>query len=1063
MPETTIFSSRRVFFAHKHPAFWALSGSIASILLLFALEAGAAPLPDRDAKFEGSLRRILALYESKGEDAALQRATVAGVRLRTVGTVRKIPLVITPQAGVQARAMSSAWFEAHGIAVEARSKSWIRVAAPLGLVRTIAQDSEVAAIALPLRPIPFDCSYGMGSYISQAVAKTCADSFQAHNFTGAGVKVAVVDMGFIGIDSAMAHGDLPAGTIKIDLPGSQDNPITTVTDHGTAVAENIMDIAPGATLYCIMVTDQVDMENARDTIRTHAIRIANHSVGWYGASYYNDSGPISRIVDSSHDQDSVFWAVAAGNAAESHWRGPWLNPSGNDVLDYSAADSTLTVTDADDSEIVSLCLNWNEYSSTHGPATDLNLYLYNKSGVLVDSSTNVQSATKGTPVEELSFIYCTAAGPYSVKVKKASGTTTNLNITLFADPGTATLTLPSTGAFAGPGSSIAEPADAHGSFTAGAVNQAYYDSSSPPIEYFSSRGPTTDGREKPDIAGADGTECYTYGTTDAFGTSFSTPTVAGAAALLLQRYAPLSVVKLADTLRAWAKNAPAGGWDSAFGAGLLNLKYPSAPPVLAAPSNNSCGVALPAGLALSWSTVPGAASYTLQVATAASFSTTVANLSSLTGSSTTLAVALAANTSYYWRCEGVFTSCCNGPWAGVWSFSTGIHRTIPVAAGWNMKSLDIHPTDSTTAAVFSVRHGFLLVNDGKGNTYCPSLGIDQIGHLATGSGYQVYADSADTIDLTGSAVAVASTPITLPPSVWTIAAYLPQANMPVATALAGIAAKLILATDNAGDIYWPSYGINSIDTMRVGEGYYLVTSAAASLTYPSGAAKSVAGGEAAPVLPAPQHFTGIRPTGSRAILLARHVGFPGRVLSDNGEAGAFDSRGRLVGSGMVRGGTTAFAVWGDDGRSAEKDGCAPAEKISFRLWDGRAEYPLATGGDGEVAYAPDAILTATLVTASPAKPARFDLPSASPNPFRGSVRIGFEVPSLQGAPDLPVVIGVYDIKGSLIERIVNSRFAPGSYSVSWGGKPGAPGGSNVYIVRMQAINFEKRVKLVEIR
>ena len=97
---------------------------------------------------------------------------------------------------------------------------------------------------------------------------------------------------------------------------------------------------------------------------------------------------------------------------------------------------------------------------------------------------------------------------------------------------------------------------------------------------YSAQGPTNDGRKKPDIAATDGISTYTYGTANSFGTSFAAPTVAGAAALILQRYAPLSIVNLADTLRAWAKNVPAGGWNAVFGAGLLNLNYPSLPPTL---------------------------------------------------------------------------------------------------------------------------------------------------------------------------------------------------------------------------------------------------------------------------------------------------------------------------------------------------------------------------------------------------------------------------------------------------------------------------------------------------
>ncbi len=845
--------------------------------------------------------------------------------------------------------MSTTWLESHGIRIEARSKTWVRVAVPLSRVRITGEDPEVAKVELPLRPVPLDCAYGMGSVVSQGVALTYADSFQAHNFTGAGIKIAIVDGGFIDLDSAIVHGELPASTIDIELPGNDGNPITTVTNHGTCVAEQAMGMAPGATLYCIQVADQVDMENTRDTLKARGIRVANLSVGWFGGGYYNDSGQIDRIVDSSHDIDSVFWAVAAGNQAQAHWRGPWLNSSGGATLFFSSVDSFLTVTDSVDSETVSLNFNWNQYSSTQGPATDLYLYLYNKNGTLVDSSTDVASPTEGEPMQELSFVYCTAQGPYSVKVVKHSGPTTNLNMTLFALADYATLTYPSTKAYAGPGSSLCEPGDCHGAFTAGAVNQAYYDSASPPIEFYSSRGPTTDGREKPDIAATNMTSCYINGgTAVASGTSFSSPTVAGAAALLLQRYAPLSIVKIADTLRAWAKHAPSGGWDSAYGAGLLNLKYPSAPPVLSSPTNNTTGIPVSGGCSLTWGTLPGAASYTLQVSTSTSFSTTVVDLSSLTVSQSALSVTLAGGTTYYWRVQGVFTACCTGPWSSAWSFTTtGVHLTVPLLSGWNLSSLNIHPTDSTTKGIFSGFRGFLLVKDGSGDLYCPSLGIDQIDTFRTGRGYQIYTDSADdTLRLSGSPVAVASTPISLQASVWSIIAYLPQTNMPIATALAGISGQIILAKDNEGNVYWLDTGINSIDTMRVGQGYWIVTSAAATLTYPAGAAKLLSGEKMFLNPGTPRHYPKHPVTGNNASFYADRIELAGRAASDNCEVGAFDTKGALVGAGIVTGGRTAFAIWGNDRLISAGGGCSPPKESAsgYGMVQGNIHWK-ATGGD----------------------------------------------------------------------------------------------------------------------
>lgn len=84
----------------------------------------------------------------------------------------------------------------------------------------------------------------------------------------------------------------------------------------------------------------------------------------------------------------------------------------------------------------------------------------------------------------------------------------------------------------GPGaSSLWPPADSPNVLAVGSVNQQNS------ISYFSGRGPTFDGRIKPDVTAlgstvymATGVNGYTYGN----GTSFSAPQIAGLAALLLQ-------------------------------------------------------------------------------------------------------------------------------------------------------------------------------------------------------------------------------------------------------------------------------------------------------------------------------------------------------------------------------------------------------------------------------------------------------------------------------------------------------------------------------------------------
>jgi len=89
-------------------------------------------------------------------------------------------------------------------------------------------------------------------------------------------------------------------------------------------------------------------------------------------------------------------------------------------------------------------------------------------------------------------------------------------------------------------------------------------------------------------------------------------------------------------------------------------------PTLAAPSNGSTGQSI--SPTLSWNTVTGATSYNVLVSTSTSFTTTIANQTSLTGLSASVS-GLANGTPYYWEANAMNTGETSA-WSNVWSFTT---------------------------------------------------------------------------------------------------------------------------------------------------------------------------------------------------------------------------------------------------------------------------------------------------------------------------------------------------------------------------------------------------------
>jgi hypothetical protein len=526
-----------------------------TIFLSSVLYAG--PNKKEFGKLGPSLQRLVREYETRGVIMTGRMAQAHGYNIRAVDGETLFPVILEPLEGKGSSDINTDAIAAMGFTVDAVSRSYVRVLAPANRLRLLG---DLPDISVARAPKPKTEIYsGYGSIMSESVILTNAINPQLAGYGGAGSKVAVVDLGFQNLTNAQSAGEIPMSAVRVkgDVEGAS---IELYTPHGTGVAEHVMDMAPAAQLYCILIEDLVDLQNAADYIRDNGIHVANHSVGWVNSSYYDDTGPISTIINDSHDNDGIFWAVSAGNAANRHWRGEWNDPEGNDTLNFAGSDELMIIAGSASSTTVSFFVNWNQYGN---PQTDLDLYIIDKDSVVVATSTAPQPGWN--PEEGVSFIRDPERAPYNAIITLYSGPTVDLDITIFSFRHNLE--------YAVKGSSLMEPAECHGAFTVGAIYQGDYSDPVPPPESFSSHGPTNDGRQKPDIAAPDGTQSLTYGAS--FGTSFSSPTTAGAAALMREIVPGLDANGLADTLRAMAIDVTPAGPDSIYGWGKLYIAFGS--------------------------------------------------------------------------------------------------------------------------------------------------------------------------------------------------------------------------------------------------------------------------------------------------------------------------------------------------------------------------------------------------------------------------------------------------------------------------------------------------------
>jgi len=525
------------------------------------------------------------------------------------------------------------------IKIESEFDDLIQVNTALDNVSVLESIGSVEYVRYPAEARPF--------VVSEGASVMGTDAWNLQGYSGEGVKVAILDLGFMGYSSLLGT-ELPSSVVTMSFRADGN---LEAHNHGTACAEVAYDIAPDAELYLVNFGTEVELLNAVAWLASEGVDIISASWGfdyWYG-SYGDGQGPICDIVNYA-ESNGILWVNAAGNAAINHWEGDWVDADNDGLLDFkSSAEPYVTFSYDPSWGPVFIDLIWDDYKYS-GQHNDYDLLLVDGDGNTIAFSAADQ--TIGAPPIEIINYWPSSPGYYYVYVYK-SDSSRDCNFDMLIETYSIIDPYVSSG-------SIMIPADAESAFAVGATFWA-----NDALEIISSQGPTNSGLMKPNVCGPDGVSTVTF-PMPFLGTSAAAPQVAGFAACLLSSDPGLSVNKIRHLIESHAVDLAAPGRDNMTGYGRVNSW--ALPPVLISPEDGSTVDSFTP--TFTWNTVDGATEYQIQVSKKPDFKKKLVICENVDTNTYTAIKKLPPHKKYYWRVKAKDANGEWGPWSDVWSFST---------------------------------------------------------------------------------------------------------------------------------------------------------------------------------------------------------------------------------------------------------------------------------------------------------------------------------------------------------------------------------------------------------
>ena len=236
-------------------------------------------------------------------------------------------------------------------------EDYIEAYVPVSLLGPLSEQPGVIRVREIIPPEP-----EYGNFTSQGVQAHLSAAWNQAGYSGQGIKVGIIDLGFKDLTSLMGtelpvtvqarcYTDIGVFTQELADCEAVDDVTTSLpecldyvrdlaarsADHGTIVAESVIDIAPEVTLYIAKPQSRGDLRDAADWMVSEDVSVINYSVSWTFDGPGDGTSPLSasplNTVDRAVASD-IIWVNSAGNSAQETWFGGYSDPDDDKFINF---------------------------------------------------------------------------------------------------------------------------------------------------------------------------------------------------------------------------------------------------------------------------------------------------------------------------------------------------------------------------------------------------------------------------------------------------------------------------------------------------------------------------------------------------------------------------------------------------------------------------------------------------------------------------------------------------------------------------------------------------------